>query len=741
MNRRENIGQHGRTLGVARDAEFDAITQQDIFLEARDRLQISYDADTDNRNHAKAAMRFREGDQWDDAPATSQSMDQPELVINLSDAFITRVENNIRQQRPRGKCHPVGDGATVELAEIINGIGRHVETRSEAGVAYDQAAKHAITGGWGYFRLIAEYVAPDSFQKDLRILPIRNLFTVFDDPGAIMPTGCDRGWCLISVKMKLTEYRRKYGKEPAVDWNDMTRDQRTRDWQDKEEIRLAEYFRIREIEETLYGLRGSDGREFTRFKSELPSTEKLKEARITIDGNRQSARKRVEWFKLNGLSVMQRELLPGEYIPLFRVEGNAADIDGEVLKRGMMKGMMDPQRMVNYGEVAKIKRLGLAPKAPWIAAEGQVDGHDEWHSANTQAYSVLIYKPVTVATAQGDILLPPPVRQQPAQIEAGFAEFVQGMRTNLLAIAGQPHEPDADKEGQVISGRALKQRSKMSDQSHFQYYDNLTLAIAQCWRVMLDWIPHYFIEDGRIQRIIGEDSTPQMVTLNESVQEDPGVTKIKNDLSIGRYDVVMDTGPGYETKREEGAETLIELVNSAGLGPRIAQVGPDLVLRSIDHPYMQELADRFVAMTPEGLKQVMEGMPSRAKAIIQALGNENAQLKQALQAAQMEQKFGMQKEHMKAAVKAHDTLVNAETKRYDTEVRSETTLKAEEIKAGSKLLDSGAARGHEAKMAERELLHGAEEAERDRQHSSSESAADRAAQSAQVENEPKGASQ
>ena len=109
MNRRET--HTGRMSASSRDPEFDAITEREIFMEAKDRLQISYDAEIDNRNHSKACMRFREGDQWDDAPATSQSMDQPELVINLTDAFVTRVENNIRQQRPRGKCHPVGDGA------------------------------------------------------------------------------------------------------------------------------------------------------------------------------------------------------------------------------------------------------------------------------------------------------------------------------------------------------------------------------------------------------------------------------------------------------------------------------------------------------------------------------------------------------------------------------------------------------------------------------------------------------
>jgi hypothetical protein len=206
-----------------------------------------------------------------------------------------------------------------------------------------------------------------------------------------------------------------------------------------------------------------------------------------------------------------------------------------------------------------------------------------------------------------------------------------------------------------------------------------------------------------------------MVKLNESAPgDDPGVNIIKNNIAIGRYDVVMETGPGYESKREEGAEALIELLNSA-LGEPISKVGPDLVIRAIDAPYMQELADRFIAQTPEGLKKVMDELPTRAKSIVQSLGNENQQLKQALQQAEMEKKYGLAKAHLQATVKAHDVEESNATKRMDTVIRSHTSLAVEEIKAGSKLIDSGHARGHEGEMLERELAHGAEQAELDRQ--------------------------
>src|SRR6185437_11543687 len=111
-------------------------------------------------------------------------------------------------------------------------------------------------------------------------------------------------------------------------------------------------------------------------------------------------RRTVEWFELNGLKVINREVLPGSWIPVFRVEGNATDVDGEVWRRGMVRPMTDPQRMVNYGEVAKIRRLALTPQSPWLMAEGQADGLPEWNEANIKSYSVLKYKPITIQTSQ-----------------------------------------------------------------------------------------------------------------------------------------------------------------------------------------------------------------------------------------------------------------------------------------------------------------------------------------------------
>lgn len=668
-------------------SDLETIPEKDIFDEAKDRLEIAVAAESENRQEAKYDLRFREGDQWDDNRQSASASDNPiELTINLTDAMCVRVVNNIKQQRPRGKCHPVGDGADINVAEVINGIGRHVETRSEASIAYDNAADLAATMGWGYWRIISEYVAPDSFDQDLRILPIFNPFTVYLDPTSVMPTGADADWCLISTKMKRKEYQRLYPNAENKGWSGDNSFEATGDWEDREEIRIAEYFRLRHVKQDLFLLKDAKGNQFTRYQEMMPSEESMKEFGLYVVEKRESSIRKLEWFRLNGSKVIDRKTLPGSYIPVIRVQGNARNIDSEIMRRGMVRSMRDPQRMVNYGEVAKIKRLGLAPQSPWVAAEGQLDGHPEWENANREPVPVLIYKPTTVQTDQGEVVLPPPQRQPPAQIEAGFAEFVQGMRNNLMAVAGMPNEPNIDAQP-AMSGRAIQKRQFLSDQSHYQYYDNLTLAIAQTWRIMLEWIPHYFTAD-RMQRIIGEDGVPSMVPINQREVEN-GVVRVKNDLTVGRYDVVMDTGPGYETKREEGAESMMELL-ATPLGQIVASKGSDLIIRAMDFPYTQELADRIAVEMPDGIQKLMEQLPDRAKALVQTLVGQTEQLKKALQEAQMEIKTGLSKEQLRAASHAHDTEIRAKSAAHDTAVRAHTDIAKSEIAAGAQLLNSRA---------------------------------------------------
>ncbi len=188
--------------------------------------------------------------------------------------------------------------------------------------------------------------------------------------------------------------------------------------------------------------------------------------------------------------------------------------------------------------------------------------------------------------------------------------------------------------------------------------------------------------------------------------ENPAVMAVKNDLTVGRYDVVMDTGPGYDTKRLESAETMIDLLKTP-LAEPIAKVGADLVVRNMDFAGASDLADRLMPMTPQGLEKTLQGLPKSAQGVVTAMSQHMQQLQQKIQEQAMEIKYKttiehgwMQVEREKTKEKQTADAANNAAKEFDTHVKSITARDVAEINAGAKLLDTHVKGAHAARKDE-----------------------------------------
>lgn len=699
----------------------DATTDEDIFLEANMRFRLSETAESENRTRGLEAIAFRNGQQWptDIYNQRSNIEKRPCLTINHTNTYCVRLKNQLRQQRPRIKCHPVSGGARVERAEVITGLIRHVEAISNASVSFDTGVESAIDIGWGYWRILADYIAPDSFDQELKIKPIFNTFTCYDDPMALMPAGEDRRYFIISEEMPRDEYRRLYRDADNAEWNPAAPgDEDTVRWESRDKIRLAEYYRIHEVGDTLVLM--EDGRGL--FKSRMPSEQTMLRAGLRPrlkDGKwvtRPTTRTQVQWFRLNGTRVVARRDLPGTYIPVIRCEGNKTILNGRLYRKGMVEDLMDPARMFNYWRSSETERYALSPKAPWVMAEGQADGHPEWDDANQRSYSRLVYR---VVYDNAGNALPPPQRQPATPIEQGFAQAAQSAQLDLMAVAGmQPESPEI--QARVVSGnKYLQRRQGMQDLTHFQFYDNQTYSIMMTGVMLLELFPYYY-DMRRMQRIIGDDGVPKMVEINVP-PDDPTANAIYNvasNLELGHYDIVMDTGPGYQTKREEGSEALLQLLGTP-LGAKINDLASDLVIRGMDFYGADDVADRLAPSTPEGMQTAIEGLPKQARAIVGAMQMKVQELEQLVREQALEIKYGMSKEQLRQAGEYKRTAAKIEsdnsrdemkdkTARHKIEVESVTRRDVAEIGAAAQLLNSQQESRSEERMADKLIERGVE---------------------------------
>lgn len=652
----------------------------EIIKECNENLKLAIEAETQNRAQALSDLKFSAGDQWPAFIQVQRELEhRPCLTINKTDAFIRQVVNEMRQQRPQVTAHPVSGGANKKKAEIIEGLLRHIQVNSGADVAYDTAADFQVRMGWGYFRLMARYVREDSFDQELYIERVRNPFSVYFDPNSIAPAGEDAQFCIISELIDKKKFQRKYPKAKWVDFRQLGDGDDKHIWATEKEARIAEYYVIDKVKDTLCML--SNGR--TEYKSQI-DYDLLQQLGVTIASERETVRRQLKWYKMTALEVLEERELPGRFIPVFPVYGAEYDIEGKVIRYGMVRALQDPQRMYNFWRTAETEVVALAPKAPWLVAEGQIEGYEDvWNAANQKSYAYLPYKPVNTDTGQA---LPPPMRLPPQGMPAAQINAAMGASEDMKAVAGM-FDPALGANGTETSGIMVQRRQRQSDMSNFHFYDNFCRTLKHLGRVILELLPHYY-DTERIIRIIGVDGMPSTVTINKKVSDEMGVIKeIENDVTTGEYDIVIDTGPGYQTKRQDAADHMLQAL-ATPLGQQIAATASDVVMRQFDWPGADQIADRLAATNPIAMaeKKMPDNVPDEAKAVISNLLAQNQQLQQQLQAAQVEQKYKLDLEKMKIEGRMQEVEITDATKREDMRSRDTTELQKQAMQSQTALI-------------------------------------------------------
>ena len=643
--------------------------------EAIEFLRQAAEADTTNRAEALDDVKFAAGDQWPVEIQNSRNLEaRPCLTINKVDAYVRQICNQQRQQRPRIKCQGMNNETDAKMAQIITGICRHVETNSNADHAYDTAFDFAVRMGWGYWRVTTDYVRPDSFDQEIYIKPIDNPFTVYFDPNSTAPDGSDAEKCLITVVMPKENFRKMYpGHDDGGSFSARGTGDSNSEWVTKHDIRIAEYFYTRIISTHLVLL--SDGT--SAYEDELPAAEVMEGAGVYEVSRRKTFKKQIKWCKLTAMEVLEEGTWAGKYIPVVPTYGQQCVVDNKRKKFGLVRMAKDPQRMYNFWQTSMTESVALAPKAKWIMAEGQDENHEqEWASANNTSYAYLRYKQTDINGQPA----PPPIRQVPEPPPAGIMAASQSITQDLQAVVGI-FDPSQLPQGNM-SGKALNGQQMQVDMTNFHYYDNLTRSIAHTGRIILDLIPKIYSQE-RVLRIIGDDGKPELTTVNQKAMGQDGTEIILNDVTVGEYDVVMETGPGYNTKRQEAVDSMMTLLAA---DPNLMNQAGDLIFRNMDFPGADIIADRLASVNP--LAQIDEKSPIPPQVQMQ-LANSQQQMQQMAQQIQQLQMMIKNRQDVEAVRQTGEdrrAVLAAEVKMRDQNTRSLTSQNKTEIDALMKLI-------------------------------------------------------
>ncbi|MCK5016512.1 MAG: hypothetical protein KAS32_05500, partial [Candidatus Peribacteraceae bacterium] len=309
----------------------------------------------------------------------------------------------------------------------------------------------------------------------------------------------------------------------------------------------------------------------------------------------------IYWALMNGSEILEGPTLwPGKYFPVVAIPGDEIDIQGKYKLFSLIRHAKDAQMMYNFWRTAATETVAMQPKAPYILTPDMISGFEKfWRESGSENLPYLL--------ANADPVLGLPKRQSPPTIPPGaFAETDRANSEMFDTIGLTP--PALGMESNERSGKALAMRQRSADKTVYSFFDSHSNAIAHTGRILTDLIP-YFYDTERIMKIMGDDGKLKEVAINSQYFDgDNFEWVIHNDLSnAGEYDVVLSSGPSYETKRQQIVEGLMQFIQFA---PQTAPILYPQLAKNLDIPGSDKIFEALMATLPPETQQAMGMNPN-----------------------------------------------------------------------------------------------------------------------------------
>jgi len=593
--------------------------EQDPFRRALEFYSDAREAMRENHARMREDMKFSNPAapmQWKDE-TTKDREGRPTLTLDQTNQFLGQVINDGRQNTPSIQVAPVDSKGDPLVAMQANGILRHLEYRSRAGIAYDTGLENIARVGLGW--LVARPVVVDrelNYQEP-RVFGVQDPLAGTLDADSVELDGSDamRGW-LESVMSK-EAFARKYPKAAAVSFESAA------DWCTDKGIRVAEYWEV--VESTVSKLQvvGADGLPELLTEDEYWARDKATGVRPLLAAQDRVPVKsrKVTWRKMSGVEFLPDEEteFPADWIGLVPIYGHVVWVDGKRYVCGMTRRLMDGQRLHNYSMSSIAETLLEQPRAPFMVPAEGIEGHDEhWRQLNKGNPA---YLPFNALDPEGKPL-PSPQRMAPPAFSTAYATLAQLGVQEMQASVGM-YKSNLGAPSNAVSGRAKIADKLEGDTATFHYQDNRRISLEHLGRILLQMTAR-LVDTPRQMRILGIDNKPGTIyvdpTMHEPVKQEGGkVTAIRLDL--GEYDARVKVGPSHTTMREELQERLTALGQS---NPALAAALAPLMVKMADLPDAERVARICLALLPPNVQAAYndkEGdtVPPEVKAQMQGL--------------------------------------------------------------------------------------------------------------------------
>ena len=597
--------------------------------EAARRYRDALDALSDQRKQIKEDLAFSDPstyDQWDSDERYRREHDpggsRPCLVFDQLGQYISNVAGQIDQRPPSIHAIPVADRADQKVAEQLDGMLRYIEYASRAHHHYSRALTSAARAGVGYLVVRPTVTDRGMGWQEPRISSEGDPLRVVLDPWSQELDGSDAQYGFILTPMSYASFEAQFGKRKKKQsfGSDTTGDSES----DREEITVAEHWRIEDKTRDMVAVRYSNGDEGSLTVEDYQRASQSE--RIEVISGYTDKHRCVYWSLLSGVDVLMEEReYPASQLGIVPVYGYVGWSDGRMNYCGIARRAREAQRAYNF-HMSEIRAfMSQAPKSPWLVPIRAVRGLEPlWDKAAAESRAYLPYHDVDDA---GQPIAPPTRAPLSINLNNHIAGAEQALR-DIQASIGM-YQANLGAPSNETSGVAIEERKQQGEASTAHFPSHLAASLTQVGRLCLDMIPR-LIDSRRTLRVISIDERSNQIVADPKAPEamsDRG-GQITINPNVGRYDVRVVIGASYSTQRQQAQEAYTEMMRAS---PEMMPAIAPLWAQTLDVPHADKLAQVLTAMAPPPVQAILQ--PSEQAEDTGTLTAKVDQLQQALNEA------------------------------------------------------------------------------------------------------------
>lgn len=497
-----------------------------------------------------------------------QFSNRPRFQLDKISQAVNRFYGEWLSNRCTVKYRPE-NGKSEKEADILTGLYRKDERRSGGDFAIDNAVLEGIQGGMGAWKFTTEYIDEEDDENDDQYIVMEPVYsacnTLIWDPSAKRMDKADAKWCFILHELDKESFEEQFPDHEPTSFSHIN-DRREFNWNaNTNSYFIAErYGVVTEKTKAVTYEHPVTKEKRTYYQDEIKDVmDELVDMGFDMIKEKKVTRRYVEKSVIGGGDSYLEEptRIHGKFIPIVPFYAHWTYTDGQEWFWGLVRKLKDPQRLINMQVSSLAEIAATSVKNVPIFTPEQVSGHENnWSQAHLGKKNYQLLNPIY--DADGNILQTGPVGEvRPPMVDPALGALIEVTSAHIQQETGGMPQDVVDPNA---SGKAILAVQARVDMQTHSIMKNIQKSMKRGGEIYREMASSTY-NAPQIMTLLGEDGTESTVQLFElAIDEETGNVVELNDITKDKFEVVVDTGPAYASRRQETVENLNQIMMTVG---------------------------------------------------------------------------------------------------------------------------------------------------------------------------------